>query len=138
VTAAEDRFLQILVRLRGLAFGGNPLQGQGLSLSQAVLLDWVAAHPGSGIKEIAAGLELTAPTISVAVGQLVEMGLLERSPDPADRRGVRIVLSPGGESLQNQIREFRRRKARRLLRNLSREEKEGLISLLERAIHGGQ
>ncbi len=133
---AEDRFLRILTHLRGIAFGENPMQARRLSVSQVALLDWVAANPGAGIGEIAAGLGLTAPTVSVAVSQLSRRGLLERVPDPDDGRAVRVTLSPRGSQLQQQAREFRCRKVRRLLKALSPDEQETLFALLERAIAG--
>jgi len=38
----------------------------------------------------------TAPTASRAVDGLVDLGLLERLPDPGDRRAVRIDLTKSG------------------------------------------
>ncbi len=39
---------------------------------------------------------VTAPTASRAVDGLVDLGLLERLPDPADRRAVRIDVTEQG------------------------------------------
>jgi DNA-binding MarR family transcriptional regulator len=48
------------------------------------------------LSELAARMGITAPTASRAVDGLVELGLLERLPDPADRRAVRIDLTASG------------------------------------------
>ena len=46
---------------------------------------------------------LSQPALSRMVDRLVERGLLERCPDPADRRGVRLSLTDAGRDKQHQI-----------------------------------
>ena len=130
----QDRFLHILSRLRGIAFGENPMQEQGLSVSQIALLEQVAAQPGAGVQEIAAGLGLTAPTVSVAVRQLEEAGWLARQAAAEDRRALHITLTPAGQALFERARDYRRRKAQLLLEKLSPAERAQLLDLLERAV----
>lgn len=56
-----------------------------------------------------AGLACVAkPNLTTIVDRLLEEGLVERSPDPNDRRIVNIILTQGGlEVLNNQHLEFR-------------------------------
>lgn len=56
-----------------------------------------------------AGLACVAkPNLTTIVDRLLEEGLVERSPDPNDRRIVNIILTKGGlEVLNNQHMEFR-------------------------------
>ena len=46
---------------------------------------------------------LSQPALSRLVDRLAERGLVERCPDPADRRGVRLSLTAAGRALQRQI-----------------------------------
>jgi len=131
---AEERLLGLFDRLRQLMLGQHPLEDSGVTGPQLALLDWVAASSGCGIQEIADGLGLTAPTVSVGVRRLQEAELLERQPDPADGRAIRLFLTPQGQTLQQRARAFRLDKMRRLLAGLESEEQEVLLALLERAV----
>jgi DNA-binding MarR family transcriptional regulator len=130
----EDRLLSILGRLRKLALDQNPLADSGVTGPQLALLDWIAASPGCGIQEIATGLGLTAPTVSVGVRRLEDAGLLERQPDHQDGRAIRLSLTTQGQTLQEQAHAFRREKMRCVLAGLTTEEAATLLALLERAI----
>ncbi len=134
----EDRLLSVFSRLRKLALGQNPLADSGVTEPQLALLDWIAASPGCGVQEIATGLGLTAPTVSVGVRRLEEAGLLERQPDHQDGRAIRLSLTTQGQTLQEQAHAFRREKMRRVLAGLTTEEAETLLALLERAIDSAE
>ena len=131
---AEDSLLDLFDRLRALAFGQNPLQDSGITIPQLVLLDWVAALPGCGVQEIADGLGLTAPTVSVRVRRLEKVGLLERQPDPQDGRAIQLFPTTQGQEWCQQARAFRRGKMRLLLKGLTAEESTTLVILLENAV----
>ncbi|MFL6076283.1 MAG: MarR family winged helix-turn-helix transcriptional regulator [Mycobacteriales bacterium] len=46
---------------------------------------------------------LSQPALSRMIDRLVERGFLERCPDPADGRGVRLALTAAGRDKQRQI-----------------------------------
>ena len=135
---AEERLLALFDRLRRIASGENPLEDRGVTGPQLTLLLSVAASPGCGIQEIAAGLGLTAPTVSVTVRRLEETGLLERQADPADGRAVRLFLTGQGQAMQGRAQTYRLEKMRRLLAGLAAEEQEQLLSLLARAVDAAE
>jgi len=59
-----------------------------------------AALPGSmGTLELASRLISRAPDITRLVNKLESRGLVERHPDPADGRAVRIMLTPRGSGI---------------------------------------
>ena len=130
----EDRLVNLFDRLRKLAFNQHPLEDSTVTMPQLTLLDWIAASPGCGIQDIAAGLGLSAPTISVGVRRLEKAGLSERQPDPQDGRAVRLSNTAKGQTLCERARAFRRDKMRRLLKGLTAEEGATLLTLMERAI----
>ena len=133
-TTSVKGLLDLFDRLRRLAFSQHPLQDSGVTMPQLALLDWVAASPGCGVQEIADGLGLTAPTVSVGVRRLEKAGLLERQPDPQDGRAIQLFLTTQGQALCQRARAFRRDKMQRLLKGLTPEESATLLTLLERAI----
>src|ERR687897_3297565 len=54
------------------------------------------------IGELHRHVPLSQPALSRMVDRLVERGLVERCPDPADRRGVRLSLTDTGWETQHQ------------------------------------
>ncbi|PWJ54584.1 transcriptional regulator, MarR family [Quadrisphaera granulorum] len=46
---------------------------------------------------------LPQPSLSRLVDRLVAQGLLQREPDPADRRGVVLVLTDAGRAVQREV-----------------------------------
>lgn len=137
-SAPEDRLVDLFDRLRKLAFNQHPLEDSSVTMPQLTLLDYIAAAPGCGIQEIAAELDLTAPTISVSVRRLEQAGLVERRPDPQDGRAVQLFLTAPGQALCRQAHAFRQDKMRKLFRGLAAEESATLISLLERAVRSAE
>ena len=133
-----DRLLSTFGRLRSLALVQNPLADSGVTGPQLALLDWLAASPGCGVQEIATGLGLTAPTVSVGVRRLEEAGLLERQSDPQDGRAIRLSLTAQGQTLQEQAHAFRQEKMRCVLAGLTTEEVATFLALLERAISSAE
>lgn len=52
---------------------------------------------GSGRATLLAGrLALTKPSVSGMIDVLVDRGLVTRTPEPADRRAVKLALTPAG------------------------------------------
>ncbi len=130
----ETRLLGLLERLRALGLSEHPLKDSGLGPPQLALMAQIARHPGCRLKDVAAGLRVRPPTASVAVRHLEEKGLVERWPDPEDRRAVRLFLTPEGSALYRRAERFRQEKAKRLLGGLSSEEQKALLELLQRAL----
>ena len=55
------------------------------------------------ISELNRHVLLSQPALSRLVDRLAERGLLERQPDPADGRGIRLALTGAGRAVQRQI-----------------------------------
>jgi DNA-binding MarR family transcriptional regulator len=67
-----------------------------MTSTQRLALFEVAVRGAMRLSELADRMGITAPTASRAVDGLVDLGLLERRPDPDDRRAVRIDLTRPG------------------------------------------
>jgi DNA-binding MarR family transcriptional regulator len=75
---------------------GGPEDGPPMTSTQRLALFETAIEGPLRLSELAGRMGITAPTASRAVDGLVEIGLLERLPDPEDRRAVRIDLTDRG------------------------------------------
>lgn len=97
------RFRRTVRRTAGRAFGTS-----GLTESQAELLRLVGRQPGISVSAAAAELGLAANTASTLVSKLSADGLLERNPDPDDRRIGRLALTAPAQQLADTSRAARR------------------------------
>jgi DNA-binding MarR family transcriptional regulator len=89
--AAElDRLVTLLPRLtpRG-----------GLSLVAAATLADLERRGARRITELAEAQGVTQPAMTGLVGRLTTGGLVERAPDPADRRGVLVTITADGRAV---------------------------------------
>jgi DNA-binding MarR family transcriptional regulator len=74
---------------------------------------------------------LSSGGMTKRIDRLVEAGLVERRPDPADRRGVLVRLTPHGRSVVDKSLEAHVANEERLLRSLSPAERRTLDDLLQ-------
>lgn len=75
-------------------------------------------------------LQLTSGTISVRIDRLEREGIVQRTPDPGDQRGVLVRLTEKGLKLFDQVTPLHLANEDRLLSALSQEQREHLASLL--------
>ncbi len=129
----EERLLKLLQRMRAIPVL-RPPQESPLSMPQVAVLRWVAQFPGCGVRDIARGLHVTPPTISVSVRRLVEDGWLEQRSDPHDRRARPLYPTAQGRQYLEVLRKHHNRMLKIFLSGLTPDEQETLIDLLGRAI----
>jgi DNA-binding MarR family transcriptional regulator len=86
--------------------------------------------------QLFSSLMLTSGAITHRSDELVKAGLVQRRPDPGDRRGVRVRLTDLGLSKINEVVTAHVENERRMLRHLSRQERAHLILLLRRLLVG--
>ena len=71
-----------------------------LGLSPAQVLTLVMIHKGiDQPKLLAQQLETVQSAVSALLGELQGRGLVDRAPDPADRRRVRLQVTHAGEAM---------------------------------------
>lgn len=77
---------------------------------------------------------VTSGTMTNRVDRLESRGLVQRLPDPADRRGVHVRLTPAGKERVDAALADLLERERRLLRALSRADQDALSRLLRRLV----
>jgi DNA-binding MarR family transcriptional regulator len=87
--------LSTLTRQLARASGG-PDDGPAMTSTQRLALFETAMSGPLRLSVLADRMGISAPTASRAVDGLVDLGLMERLPDPEDRRAVRIDLTRPG------------------------------------------
>ena len=76
----------------------------GITRAQWVVLVRVDRNEGLNQSELAETLDLQPITLTRLLDKLCDNGLIERRPDPGDRRAKRLYLTPAARPLLEQLR----------------------------------
>ena len=94
-------------------------QSLGLTRAQLTVLVRLDRQPDVSQNELAAAAEVTPTTIARLIDRLEEIGFVERSHDPADRRIWRLSVTQKGASLMDEVHDFRARLDKALTAGIS-------------------
>ena len=101
-----------------------------LTLSQWSALVTMEEHGSMRIGDLADREGVSAPTATRLVASLEEKGLLERTPDPTDRRSSYVDISASGREKLNWVRQVRTAKLAQRLATLADEDVQRLLDVL--------
>lgn len=101
----------------------------GISPTLLAALSSIERHGPMTAGALAAHEQVRKPTVTRILSALVDEGLVERTPDPADRRIAWVQLTPTGRSLMRTVRRRTDRYLAQRLRKLDAEQ----LATLERA-----
>jgi len=73
----------------------------GMTRAQWGILIWLDRQPGLSQKELAELLEVEPITVARLIDRLEARGMVERRPDPKDRRIWRLHLRPPARAMLN-------------------------------------
>jgi DNA-binding MarR family transcriptional regulator len=107
---------------------------EGLSPAQASALGTVNRLGRPTLGELAAIEQVQPPSMTRIVANLADAGMVARESDPADRRSVRVRITPTGSRALERIRTAKNAFLLRRLGDLSADEQrqaEELVGLLE-------
>lgn len=102
----------------------------GLSFSQIGVLMRLYHGGKCGVSMMGAQLGVTNAAASQAVDRLVQLGLIERTEDPSDRRAKRLALTPKGRELIDRGVETRSKWIEQVTEALTPEQQTIVISAL--------
>jgi DNA-binding MarR family transcriptional regulator len=116
---------------RALTAGEQPiLDTHGLTMWAYVVLVALADEPVRTQAALADAIRADKTRIIPVLDDLQQRGLIERSPDPADRRSHLLSLTTAGQQVHRAARSGIRTYERRLLDRLSPAERSGLLAAL--------
>lgn len=138
-TAAElaDAMTRAMKRIRRQTM--QRLEPYGITPSQARALRVLAHAPGCEslepmrLSELADRLRIAPRSATTVVDALEEAGLVARTPDPADRRAVRVVLTDAGHAALDRIGQVRHEVAQEYFGPISPAAQDSLLRSLRAA-----
>jgi DNA-binding MarR family transcriptional regulator len=112
----------------------SKLRPYGVTISQWTLLKQLWRQEGRSQVELQEMLGLEAATITGLIQRMTNLGLVQRRPDPNDKRVQRVYLTERGRELQCLTAPLEEVNAR-VLQGFTADEQEFFIRLLKRALH---
>ena len=138
---ATSRDVELAVRLRlAITRTARRLRqeaGTDLGPSQLAALATIERHGPLTPSDLADRERVSRPTATRVLGRLVDSGLADRLPDPADGRSAIVTVTPRGRSLLRRLRQRKTAYLARRVRELPSEEVEALAraaAVLERIL----
>ena len=94
------RLLAFSARIEAIRAGFGAIVGlSGIQYTVLISVAHLQGDSGVGVKRIAEHLALSGSFVTLVTGQLVKLGLVEKTPNPEDRRRVRLVVTDKGRDL---------------------------------------
>lgn len=103
----------------------------GVTRPQWRALTWLKRHEGINQSALAEMLELDAMTLCRMVDRLQDAQLVERRPDPSDRRAWQLFLTTKGIALSDQLEPIGEQLLQEALTDMPGKDREQLLGLLE-------
>lgn len=119
--------------IRGMFRKQIDLLGQGkLTVPQFLTLDLLSTYSSMRMKDIAKELNISLPAATGMVDRLHRMGMVKRIFDERDRRVIRIILTPKGSKVLEDVRKNRRKVIEEVFSNLTYIERENYLNILKK------
>ncbi len=125
-----EAFWSVARQLRRAA--ADSLAQWDISPSQARALRVLAQHDGARLSELAEYLHIAARSATEVVDGLEAKGLVQRRPDPGDRRATLVAPTRQGAELNSAIQTARGTEAERLFDQLSATDRAHLGRILRK------
>jgi DNA-binding MarR family transcriptional regulator len=101
-----------------------------------VLAQLTRSNGGTTLAELSRHLLVTAGNITGIIDRMENAGLVQRVPDPEDRRTTRVKLTPKGRALAETVIPKHAEDIRKLFDSLSASEIAQLRKLLDKLLQG--
>ncbi len=106
-----------------------------LTVPQYIVLNTIRRRGrGCTMSELADVAYQVPATMTGIIDRLSERGLVQRQQDPTDRRSWRVVLTPAGQRLLDEVEQLRQRSWQRVLGELAPPERRDLRRLMEHCL----
>jgi DNA-binding MarR family transcriptional regulator len=134
VAVTEDLGWSLGVVFRALLKAANAAAADVPGGQRGYLVLTAVADGGPGTQlALAQQLGVDRTVMTYLLDDLVAAGLIERQPDPADRRARRVVITEPGRTVYRALQERMARVADHVLAGLEPDERAGFLSALHRA-----
>ncbi|MGH3548947.1 MAG: MarR family winged helix-turn-helix transcriptional regulator [Pseudonocardiaceae bacterium] len=130
VVTVEDVDWLVAYLRAAVAAGPAVWAGRGMTLVQLTALHIIGALAPVTLRDLAQSLGTRPPATSAMVDRLTHAGLVESTPDPQDRRRVRLTLTADAEPIIGDTDPDTAKRLQAVLTGLSGQTRRHLIDVL--------
>jgi DNA-binding MarR family transcriptional regulator len=105
-----------------------------VTYAQYEALRFVQSHPYTSVGDLAHGLRISYPSTTNMISRLARKGLVRKKGMQSDKRIVRLILTPDGEKLVDEVRVERGRRIAEIMGAMSDEERIHFLAALDNFI----
>ena len=107
----------------------HSLDGSEVSIGELHLMEAIGECKDKGVLicELAQRMELTPPTVTVAINKLAQKGYVVKTKSTVDKRSVIVTLTRAGKRVNAAHRYFHEQMVRNIKKLLSPSEREGMM-----------
>lgn len=102
------------------------------TLRQLYYIELINKNKDISISEISRILEVKKSTVSVAINQLIDMGIVNKTQSEIDKRFYFLQLTPKGENIINKHMEIHKDTIKKILEILDTEEVDNFIKIINK------
>ncbi|OPY25036.1 MAG: transcriptional regulator SlyA [Methanobacterium sp. PtaU1.Bin242] len=102
------------------------------TLRQLYYIELINKNKDISISEISRILEVKKSTVSVAINQLIDMGIVNKTQSEIDKRFYFLQLTPKGENIINKHMEIHKDTIKKILEILDAEEVDNFIKIINK------
>ncbi len=125
-----QEWIKVFLRRTGLDFK-NFMAASGLSFSQLNTLMRLHFKGAADVTSIAGQLGISNAAASQLIDRLVQMGLVERQEDPADRRIKCMALTPEGHALAEKLVDIRHSWMEKFTNSMTEQQRDNISMALQ-------
>ena len=103
-----------------------------ISVTEIHTIEAIGMYASRTMSEVASDLGITVGTLTIAIGNLVKKGYVQRERSDEDRRVVKIALTQKGKLAYRIHAKFHRDMIREMLKGMDSKEEQVLINALEK------
>jgi len=102
------------------------------TLRQLYYIELIDKNEGISVSEISKTLELKKSTISIAVNQLIDLGIVDKIQSRNDKRVYFLTLTPKGKNIMEMHKQVHKNTIKKILNILNPIEVENFINIVDK------
>ncbi|HII83866.1 MAG TPA: MarR family transcriptional regulator [Methanobacterium subterraneum] len=102
------------------------------TLRQLYYIELIDKNQGISVSELAKKLEVKKSTVSIAINQLIDLGIINKIQSNQDKRFYSLQLTPKGNQIMEMHKQVHKNTIKKILKILNPEEVENFVKIVNK------